>query len=237
MRISDLKIGDFLLFGDFGDMSTPIRWFKASNNSDFISVNSHHTRRFDLPESSSPNGNNFYPVSNIAAALNRRPDEELRPAHAEDVIPSFDRFHGVLRWMDAQEIENIVDRSIEYDVPEQLVPELGKKITYSAKVFLPSVREFGYGDDGNAKVQDVINQYFPCHQLFTRDTVGKQYVRIINTADRSITYVNPKRVKTAVPMIRLNPDMEVEFFESENAYVMKPQFNEDLHKLLFGEGA
>lgn len=234
MKISDLKIGDFLLFGG---LDVPILWFKASDDHDFIAVNTCGSSRFDLPEPSAPNGNNFYPISNIAAALNLRPGENLRPAHAEDIVPPYNQFASVLCKMDEQELKNIVDRSIEYDVPERLVPELGEKITYSAKVFLPSVQELGYGDNGNAEVQSIINRYFSCSRLFARDPFGKQYIRVIDTVEQNITYAHPKRLRTVAPMIRLNPDMEVEFFESENAYVMKPQFNEDLHKLLFGEGA
>lgn len=234
MKVSDLKIGDFLLFGG---LEVPLLWFKASDDHDFIAVSTYSSVRFDLPELQSPNGNNFYPVSNIAAALNLRSGENLRPAHAEDIVPSYSQFASVLCKMDDSELKNVVDRTIEYDVPEQLVSDLGEKITYSAKVFLPSVQEFGYGDDGNAEVRAIINQYFSCSRLLTRDPFGKQYVRVIDTTEQNVTYVHPKRIRTAVSMIRLNPDMEVEFFESENAYVMKPQFNEDLHKLLFGEGS
>lgn len=95
MTIADLKVGSKLVFGSYGakDDVHPITWLKANKECVFISEFVLDWLKFDAPERSNPNRDNYwhgnadYETSNIIQFLNSYKDDWYNPMHTYDAPP------------------------------------------------------------------------------------------------------------------------------------------------------
>lgn len=96
MKISDLKVGAKLFFGNYGINAAsihPITWLKASKDNEFLSEFVLDLLRFDAAERNNPNreqywyGNGSYEQSNIIQFMNSYDDEWYEPMHDFDNPP------------------------------------------------------------------------------------------------------------------------------------------------------
>ena len=96
MKISDLKVGARLFFGNYGTNATsihPITWLKANKDNEFLSEFVLDLLKFDACERLNPNrdmywyGNRNYELSNIIQFMNSYDDDWFIPMHDHDYPP------------------------------------------------------------------------------------------------------------------------------------------------------
>lgn len=95
LKISDLKVGAKLIFGNYGvgTASNPITWLKASKDNEFLSEFVLDLLKFDVQERTNPNrdmywhGNGNYELSNILQFMNSYEEEWYEPTHDYDAPP------------------------------------------------------------------------------------------------------------------------------------------------------
>lgn len=113
MKISDMKVGDRLVFGmysiDCVGAAKPITWLKASKDNQFISEYVLDSVQFDEREPGMWHGNPDYTLSNIYQFLNSSDDYMCyAPTHPKDTIGrSYAGKGGFLRHFDPYELASL----------------------------------------------------------------------------------------------------------------------------------
>jgi len=95
LKISDLKVGAKLIFGNYGVSTAvyPITWLKANKECEFLSEFVLDLLKFDYQERNNPNrdcfyhGNGNYEQSNIIQFMNSPEDDWYEPMHDYDAPP------------------------------------------------------------------------------------------------------------------------------------------------------
>lgn len=225
MKISDLKVGARLFFGNYGTNATsihPITWLKASKDNEFLSEFVLDLLKFDACERTNPNrdmywyGNEDYEVSNIIQFMNSCEDEWYYPMHEYDSPPGnqnnsddgqgeYLNHSGFLRDFEDYELECLASR---VDLPS------------SANIFgtgsVPRFQLFNRKGFRGRPHRDLVFHKWG-HDMNTDSFCGfwlsdAERVRCVLSVDRSGCRRNtyPSSVNGLRPKCTLKPDTEVE---------------------------
>lgn len=249
MKISDLAIGDYLMFGRFpkaGERRVPdLLWRKASSQNGFFTENPIGKFSADAiePDNESRDrrerGSNFYPQTNICQMLNSEDEDWYKPQHETDAASErMMKYPGFLHLFEEWERKMIVPHEIVSVVPAGFKRKFGEQVKSVVKVSIPSKSQiFGGEDTTEGSRLDIFDLGVGMHpDTLTRSFFGTGLCAI----GRSGKLINftPANETGICPLIHLNGDSEVEF-DAVNGiyYTIPPQeyikaITDELHQLL-----
>lgn len=249
MKISDLGIGAYLVFGRFpksGERGTPdLLWRKATNQNGFYTET--NIGRFSAdalePDNESRDrrerGSNFYPQTNIFQMLNSEDEDWYRPQHEADAASEkMMQYPGFLHLFEDWERKMIVPHEIVSVVPAGFKRKFGEQVKSVVKVSIPSKSQLLGGEDTTEGTRfDIFELGGAMHSdVLTRTSVGTGLYAVGRNG--KLINFTPANEVGVCPFIQLDGDSEVEYDAvSKVYYTVPPQeyikaITDELHQLL-----
>lgn len=249
MKISEMPVGEYLVFGQFlrSDERTPVNllWRKASEQNEFYANDGIGKFCADAqePENESRDrrerGSNFFPQTNICQFLNAVDDDWFKPQHEKDVADNnLKNCPGFLNLFEAWERKMITPHEIVTSVPVGFKRKYGEQVKTTLKVSMLSRSQL-YGGEEPVEGEQL--------SLFARGAttpVNLMLRTAVNTGlcaiDRRGRFTNhcPATEFNIVPFLRLDDDCNVEFSPLDGFYYILPpeevlkEITDELHRLL-----
>lgn len=254
MLIKHLSVGARVVMGTNPALPSerradaPIVWMKVNADCDFLCLSHIGTAVYDAAEPSSTNkekrvrGNPYFPQSNIFIWLNSDSEDWFCKTHKADEktdIRGTIMDKGFLSVFNQHERKHMIPRRYTVVTPKGCKKQFGAHQEVESLVALPSVSELGLPVDlmeGEKFDTSAVLRLPLNSRLWTRSTTANS-VATMNAATQHFLSVAPNSYMSVQPVIRLNPESEVEPDERWfHTYGFNPFLSDDgefsLNKLL-----
>lgn len=230
-KVSDIPVGELLSLGRALDetphmgVGAELTWIKMNDSCDFIAGRPLTSVIFDMAEPENTNkdrrerGVNFFPQSNLFQWLNSEGRGWFKPMTPSDTMsynPLLNMSCGFLSSFTPHERSMLLPRPYSIVTPSGFKKAFGEVFKTESLVSIPSAKELGIcridplqiQEEGEVMHSRVLERLYRV-QAFTRTSIGASIFRV-DALKEKIHGVAPCTTSNVFPIIRVNPDCEVE---------------------------
>ena len=248
MKISEMPIGECLVFGQFlrtGDrIPVNLLWRKASAQNEFYASEGIGKFCADAPEPENESrdrrerGSNFFPQTNICQFLNAVGDNWFKPQHETDVAN--DRLKnrsGFLSSFEEWERKVIVPHEIVTSVPVGFRRKYGEQVKTTLKVSMLSRSQLYGGEELTEGEQLPIFAHGATLTNILFRTAVNTGLSAVDHRGRAVNH-SPALDFNIIPFLRLDDNSTIEYNLSDGFYYILPpeevvkEITDELHQLL-----
>ena len=244
MKIMELSLGSFLLFGRY--QKAEILWRKVAQPNVFLDTCGFSSLMVDAPEPESTReairnrGSNFFPQTNICTWLNSERKDWYIPQHDKDAVEDSMKadYSGFLHEFEPWEKEIILPQEITTVVPGGYRRRFGSQTKTTVKVSIPSSSQLYQRDDES---EGALFEWYRDRDHWRRNMVTRTAVGtgVLVTGHKGMFCNMPPCSKGGIyPCVLIDQLSEVDYWIDESAYILCPPQSyiketiDELHQIL-----